>query len=324
MNVRINSIRPFTMTVAAALGALALGTAARAAAEGPEAHALCIVGNHDGIEDADARTATGIVCDALRERGVRIGEPQYEWAPGASATYRVSLERLGTSMFVVLQQEDGQGHLVTQRRMQLAAIEETPVIAPRLAEAILGNQSLATTQKVSNISLAEGRKIAQLSGDFGWGPKLGGAYFIGRDSAPVPLFGMQFMYETEHAAFGGGFEMIFGGDGEEEIFGFMAEAGGRYLLLAQDTTPYFGGGLTIASLDYDWDTEASGLGAYAEVGVEFLRLHRTHFTAGLRADLPFFATKSSTAEYGTDGMYTGTVDETKYIPLVSLQVGVLF
>lgn len=285
--------------------------------------ATCLVGSHEGFEDPDARTATGIVCDALREKGVAIGEPQFAAPPGPA--YRVSLERLGTSGFITLQRLDGGGTLVTQRRLQLARIEETPVVAPRLAAAILENQSMDSTRKVGRVGEAEAnQRGGQLRGDFGIGPRLGASYFVGLDQEPVPTFGVQLQYETDHAAFFAGAQFLVGNSDDFELFGFSADAGGRYLFLASDFSPYVGGGLNLSTMEAGYDSSFSGVAAYAEAGVEFARLYRTHFTVGLRAIMPFGSTETTESKFDSVGAYIGEETTKRYTPIIALDVGVLF
>ena len=56
--------------------------------------AVCLIGEHSGFPEADARTAALLVCDELRKQGIPVGEPVYR-APDSASIYRVDLYRLG-------------------------------------------------------------------------------------------------------------------------------------------------------------------------------------------------------------------------------------
>jgi hypothetical protein len=114
-------------------------------------------------------------------------------------------------------------------------------------------------------------------------------------------------YEAERYAVG--IDLRVGGsgqsDGDSSLIGLSV--GGRYFLNADDISPFVGGGAGIlwigqkrdygttpasSSGYYEYEDRTqlrgSGLAAFGEVGVEFLRMHNTRFDALLRADAPFF------------------------------------
>ena len=104
--------------------------------------AVCLIGDHADVPEADARTAAFLVCRELRNRGVQIGEPVYD-APDSAAVYRVSLHILGQHILVRLSQEIPAGTVVIERELLLAGIEEMVSSAPRLVEALVNRTSLA-------------------------------------------------------------------------------------------------------------------------------------------------------------------------------------
>ena len=65
------------------------------------ATAVCLIGEHSGFPEADARTAALLVCDELRKQGISVGEPVYR-APYSASVYRVGLHRLGQKVLVRL------------------------------------------------------------------------------------------------------------------------------------------------------------------------------------------------------------------------------
>lgn len=87
-------------------------------------------------------------------------------------------------------------------------------------------------------------------------------------------------------------------DGGEELVSFVVSAGGRYLFSPKRTSLYVGAGLSpgLWSLDDPSGQErmmkGSGLGAYAEAGVEVFRSTYYQLSFGLRADVAFYRAKN--------------------------------
>ena len=104
--------------------------------------AVCLIGDHADVPEADARTSAFLVCRELRNQGVQIGEPVYD-APDSATVYRVSLHILGQHILVRLAQEIPAGTVVIERELLLAGIEEMVSAAPRLVEALVNRTSLA-------------------------------------------------------------------------------------------------------------------------------------------------------------------------------------
>ena len=115
-------------------------------------------------------------------------------------------------------------------------------------------------------------------------------------------------YEAERYAVGLDLRLGTSGDSDGDSSLIGVSVGGRYFLNADDISPFVGGGAGILWLgqkrnygsapmstsgyypedDYRTQLSGSGLAAYGEVGVEFLRMHNTRLDALLRADAPFF------------------------------------
>ncbi len=104
--------------------------------------AVCLIGDHGDVPEADARTSAFLVCRELRDQGIQVGEPVYD-APDSAAVYRVSLHILGQHILVRLSQEIPAGTVVIERELLLASIEEMVSAAPRLADALVNRTSLA-------------------------------------------------------------------------------------------------------------------------------------------------------------------------------------
>ncbi len=106
--------------------------------------AVCLIGDHADLPEADAHTAAFLMCRHLRNQGVQVGEPVYD-APDSATVYRVSLHLLGQYVLVHLSQETPVGTVVIERELLLAGIEEMVSAAPRLVEALVNQTSLAAT-----------------------------------------------------------------------------------------------------------------------------------------------------------------------------------
>src|SRR5262249_19805538 len=108
----------------------------------------CRLGEHAGIDEPSAQTATQVVCDAIQHAGASPGE-----------RYRVTLGRLGSIVVLGVEQEGGTvGSTVDSRHMRLQGIEEVTVAAPRIAESLVRGTPLPETEKVDNLVGEETRQ----------------------------------------------------------------------------------------------------------------------------------------------------------------------
>jgi hypothetical protein len=265
----------------------------------------CRLGTHDGIEDADARTAALLLCSEI----ARLGPP-------ADTRYHVTLGKLGTLIiYSVTREGDTPDVTADVRELRLHGIEEASVAAPRLAEAIVHGTAIAETEKVDNIVGEETRRPARKGG--------GSAHFslgivgnlppLDQGVGPAPGLDLHVHYETKSWELGGGIR--FGGgqvtNTAPSVAFFMAELGGRYYATDTDVSPYFGGGLAwdylSLSLPGTFSGNNGGLGAFMDAGVELLRAYHTHLSFGVRADLPFFSLSNNDDLAGTCVEAQGTV-----------------
>src|SRR5687767_5084247 len=70
------------------------------------APAACVVGEHPGVSNADALTVALLACEALRARGIAVGEPTAD-AGAVETTYRVEARGLGTSYLLRVARKAG-------------------------------------------------------------------------------------------------------------------------------------------------------------------------------------------------------------------------
>ncbi len=245
----------------------------------PPAPSGCSLGDHGGIGEADAATATRIVCSELANAGARADEP-----------YRVDLSRLGES--VILSVSLGS----SSRTLRLAKIEEVPVAAPRLAEALVHGKSLASTEKVDNLVGDETRTYQKRAGEFRFGLGVLGTQIASAPAAIDPGLVLQLLYEMPHFAVGvdmRGSGSATNGPSDNAYFALGPTA--RYFFMDGDVTPYLGGGIAFSTLSVKprgmMGARATGISPFVEFGVEALRLHRARVSLGIRIDLPLQSLK---------------------------------
>lgn len=264
----------------AAWGALVVLCACQAAGQTP-ATWRCVAGRTSGVPDADAESAVAIVCDALARAGGSAG-----------GHYRVDLRPLGRSLLLTVSREEP----ADARSLRLASIEELPVAAPRVVEALLHGLSLEQTQRVDNLLESETRYTPLRRGTLE--PTLGivGLSTLGH-SAPVGAgFCVGLEYVTPRFSIPGELRWAdgeSGGDPSADMF--AVSTGGRFFFSNRDVSPFVGAGLgwmrvTVHdNMRYDergFYGDAAGLALYLEGGVELLRLHRARLRASARIDLP--------------------------------------
>lgn len=295
------------------------------AAETPEQKAApvsegstCVTTNN-GLDQASAYTGWQLICDEIRNQGVTLA------APGAntSSAYHVTFDRLGARLVVRVAYESPVGHPVRTRRVVLDGPEELTVAAPRIARAVVKDLPLQESERVDNLVGEETRVYRKKSGEFMWGFGVLGTMAPTHSTAVSP--GAEFMGYYETPSFGVGFSLrtTFGSD-DKGINQQSIGVGGRYFLSEADVSPYVGAGIAATWLSIDDDgeseyhAEGSGFGAFAELGVELLRLHGSRLILGLRADAPFYEVKKGYGydyAYGTDTSTGGGPAKSYQLPL---------
>ena len=263
---------------------------------------VCLIGDHPGILESDAQTAAMLVCDELRKQGISVQiQPVYE-APASASAYRVVLRRLGDKIFVRLSQENPIGTIIIERQMTLANIEEMISAAPRLVDALVHRQPIASTVDMENVTEQEAAERRKITGESLWHVGIFGTSVPGTDI--VAEAGYEFGWSYETPAYAVGTEFRGSGrdnyEDDSDSFSFFSwSIGGRYFFNKQNISPYVGGGLAIVGASYEtlvlyddhssYDSEDdSGLGAYGVVGIEVLRLSESRLNLELRVDRPFF------------------------------------
>jgi Outer membrane protein beta-barrel domain len=290
----------------------------------------CTLGEHDGIDEASASTATQIVCDAIRQAG-----------PSAGDHFRVSIGTLGRIVVLTINKEGATaGSTVDSRQLRLQNVEEIPVAAPRIAEALVRGMPVEETQKVDNL-VGEETRVPRTKGGhtkFAMG-LMGITPPLDHGLTPSPGVILDLHYEAANGRLELGGDMRFGGGSNNDntttaVDGFFElSMGGRYYTSDTDFSPYIGGGFAwsyfhLTLPDTGFSSDDSGLGAYIGTGFEVLRTHSTHLAFGARLDLPFYAFRGSTSEvssYCAAGCTSagGTATSFYYAP-VSLEMRLTF
>lgn len=318
----VSRVRPWAVVLASVVvHCWVIGVAAQTP-DRETTEAECVIGEHSGVPDSDAETAAALTCDALRDLGVDVGYPISQ-ASGESTSYVVNLRRLGAVTIFELRQETATGETVDGRTLQLANIEEVVVAGPRLAEALVQGVPLEDTAGVGNLVGEETREPGQMTGDTYFAVGIVGVALINGPVFATPGLFLSFFYEAPQWSVGSDMIMGVGIPTGDTAYLFIWSVGGRYFF-NEDNTAFFAGG------GFGWDTiaterwedsitiiraSATGVGAYGEVGVEFLRMYGSRLIASLRGHIPFF---QLVEEYDNDDGETVT-DELWVIP-VSLSV----
>jgi hypothetical protein len=269
-------------------------------------------------------TAASLVCAEIAER---IGA-------NAPSRYTVSLGKLGSVVMLSVTQESGEtGKVENFRQMRLSGIEEVPVGAPRIAQAIVLDVPTESTQKVDNLVGEETRAPK---------PKPGTTHFalgligvlppLDQALSPAPGVDIDVHHETGDGRWEFGGSMRFGADGGNNsapsMGFFMLGMGGKHFTSDSDVSPYIGGGLTwtylhLSAPGLGFQGDGNGLGAYGEVGLEVMRTHHAHIAFGARLDVPFFSLNDNGSVYDSNGNFTFVATKYYYAP-VSFEIRVTF
>lgn len=270
------------------------------AVEPPPAPPACLVGEHSGFPEADARTAALLVCGELNKQGIPVGEPVFR-APDAGVTYRTGLHRLGKKILVRLSFEFPAGTVIADRQIQLGNIEEMISAAPRLADALVNRKSLASIVDMESVVEQEARRHRKIPGESFLDIGLLGTFALITDADMIskPGYRLGWSHETPSYAVGTEFWGAGGKDDEGDSFHFFSWGiGGRYFFNKQNFSPFVGGGFSHVWSGYEQGGgirggtggtgNGNGLGGYVYGGIEAMRLTSVRLRLELRVDRPFF------------------------------------
>lgn len=278
----------------------------------------CSLGDHSGVAPEDAHTAADVVCHEIV-------------AAGGQATYEVRMGKLGTRVVVTVASREGAG-AYDERRIVVSGLEEVPVVAPRLADAIVHKKPIDATETVNNVAAQEARQPASKKGQMGF---QGGVFGVTPVTAATGVgagVDLGLLYRGDRFSVGGDLRLAGGGSSSRTMSYTVLSTGVRYAFSDGDIAPFAGGGVGLSHLTLDRDSgqdqSGTGFGAYAEGGVEALRTHHVSVSASIRADAPFYTVKS---DGGPRTIYDGNGNAIalsqvgdRYLLPVSLMIGMFF
>jgi hypothetical protein len=259
----------------------------------------CGLGEHSGVDDADAATAAQLVCTAL----ARAGAP-------ADAHYRVNIGKLG-SVFIlsVVLEGDRAGSTADSREMRLASVEAVAGAAPKIATAMVhgtvvedidlpapGSAPLPPPPAAASSSA----RVHFALGLIGQFPPL--------DRSATPAAGADLELHAELSSVAIVTDVRFGGEDSTGSVGIAFvefSMGGRYFFSDANLSPFLGGGFAWSYLEmndnvhHDFNGSHTGLGAFGEIGLEVGRLHHTHLAFGARLDLPFYSMQNDVGQFAS-------------------------
>jgi hypothetical protein len=263
----------------------------------------------------DAATAADLVCRQVA-RATRGGAD----APGA---YTVALQPLGRAVVLSLRVARADGTL-DERTIRLSGIEEVPVVAPRLADALVQGRPLAETQQVDNLVGEEVRPPPRKPTETRWSLGVIGVSLPSTGAFMMPGLQLGVGYETPQFGALVDFRGATRGDSSGKGGSFASlSVGGRYFTSKDGVSPFIGGGFGWTGIwasdgnGSSFDGSTSGLFPWVEVGVQVFRLHQGRLTLSVRADVPWASVKSDRTTYGAptaSGVYLPpvTTSEQRY------------
>lgn len=265
---------------------------------------ILLIGDHQGIDEADIQTAALLIASELRKQGVSVGEPVYE-VPTSATVYRVSLRRLGEKILVHLTKEIPVGTVAIERQLLIANIEGMIEAAPRLADALVHNKPIESTINMETVTETEARELKKVPTESHWGLGFFGAFVPGIDINGIPGYRIAWSYELPSYAVEVEGRIVSDANDEREA-GFAAfSVGGLYFFSKRNTSPYIGGGFTASRAWWDephsfWETTGEsefnrGLGIYAVTGLQMLRTTQNRLKLELRVDRPLYSLENRDA-----------------------------
>lgn len=287
----------------------------------------CVVGEHAGIDGADARTTADLVCGELDSQ------------KAAGGVYDVHFGKLGTRVLLGVDERATRA----SRRVLIQSFEEVPTAVRRLVTALATHKSLDETQNVDNVVASESRKPQAKKIATSFELSLVGATAAGVDPGTSAGFALGLMFRSARTSFGTHLRVGGVGSGSNTLTFDSLDLGARYHSSEADTALFVGGGLALSYLkvnrdriaappsgpygDYygynggtlDVSPSGSGFGAFVEGGIEVLRSSRAGGVLSLRADAPFFLLKRDASAATATGESVS-----RYVVPISCNIGFRF
>ena len=303
---------PRSRGLCAAVGvvACALGAGSAAPARADDAF-RCELKESRGVPQADAATASELICEQLRR------------ASGGRGAFGITLATLG-KIVVVTATREAPAASVT---VQADGIEEVPVAADRIAQALVQGLAFGATERVDNLLEGETRPVRTKKGSIKFTAGVADVESPGH-GARAAGFSLGLLYASSRFALPAELRFAWTDSSYEQprLGLFSLSVGGRSYLSKRDVSPFVGGGLGILRVSASegsypspgsptgyFDAERFGVAPYVEVGVEMLRLHRGRVGLQIRADFPMGALQSQPFEVYSSGDDRGGRPRADYI-----------
>ena len=202
------------------------------------------------------------------------------------------------------------------RDVRLHQIEAVASAAPRLAAAIVHGTAL---EDAPTTPPAE-RASSSTKMRFGLGI-VGQLPPLDRSLSPIPGVDLELSSEIDPIVMVGSFRV--GANSGKQSVAMMFAAfsiGARYFLGHADTSAYLGGGFAwsyynmVDNANTYFNGNHSGLGAYGEVGLEFLHTRHANVAIGARVDAPFFSLTSDSLVDVVTTSANGTQTTQEFLP----------
>lgn len=286
----------------------------------------CVVEPRAGITQEDADAIEEVVCAEIRNKA------------GDRGPFRVRVARLGGKVVLTL---IGNG---TEKQLVLSGLDEVPVAAPRLVDAIIDRKSVTETQTVTNVVGIEARtpkkKVSSFHVELG---TLAAATLVGDAGAGMHMTitagsdRLSFVSDLRLAGYAFGAPasvaltvFTLGGvtpEPDEDGFSYASLSGGlRYHFSSLENAFFVGGGIGYDHLKADDHALSNGgPAAYGEVGIDFLRTNAIGGIIAAHLDAPAFAVKTADAlESNPSGYGTHYRRSSNWTPIASLNLSFRF
>ncbi len=291
----------------------AAAPASESIAAAPSGGYACAFGEHAGMDDDDARTASDVICAALAEHHAR---PE---------GYDIRVGKLGSKLLLSVSGRTSR----SQRQLFIEGPDEIPLAADRIATAFVENETVAETQGADNVVSSEVastplRKKAPISIFLGMVAAQGVGYQDGMSAgaeADVALRVHKFELALQGRAGGAA-------SGENFVGFWSVGAVGRYYVSDSDAALFVGAGPEVTYLkanehDVLLGYTGMGFGAAAEVGASFYRSSKAGALVALRADVPAFTLTNTSQSFPTPDVAVMTTTS-MYVAAVSMTFGLAF
>jgi hypothetical protein len=301
-------------TTPSALQAPTVAAASAPAPNGQPITATCTLGEHAGIEDAEAHTAADVVCHELARQGA------------TNAQHEVRMGKLGGKTLVTLAARSGNTY--DERRAFVAGLDELNVAAPRLVSSLVDGKPIGETRDVDNVLASETRQAKVQRGQMGFDGGIFGSTGIGSPSGSSAGIDLGLLYRAGNLGLGGHGRAGGIGSNERKMGSASIDIGARYYLTNGDFSPFAAGGLGLSyfrlNREKEGDLSGSGFGAFAQVGAEMLRTHHTALSVSFRLDMPFYELEGRQIVRADTGQVLASNNVSQYVMPLSLNLGLVF